>query len=84
MVLVDEIAAQRYWPNENPLGKQIRLLPGRFQTKASAPIRIVGIVGKMKSGSLDEPFTPHIYQSVWQSGVKILTVFVRIRRVRRF
>jgi ABC-type antimicrobial peptide transport system permease subunit len=43
----------------------------------SPPFTVVGIVGKMKTGSLEEPFSPHIYASIWQSGVKIMSIFVR-------
>ena len=79
VALIDETAAQRYWPNEDPVGKSFHFanVPANFQPQLRKPLKIVGVVGKMKSGSLDEPFTPHIYQAVFQSGVKILTIFVR-------
>jgi putative ABC transport system permease protein len=77
--LIDETMAQRYFPNEDPVGKSFHFanVPASFQPQARKSLKIVGVVGKMKSGSLDEPFTPHVYQAVFQSGVKILTIFVR-------
>jgi predicted permease len=79
VALIDETAAKRYWPNEDPVGKGFHFANAgaTFQPQARKPLKIVGVAGKMKSGSLDEPFSPHIYQAVFQSGVKILTIFVR-------
>ena len=79
VALIDETAAQRYWPTEDPVGKSFHFanVPSSFQPQARKSLKIVGVVGKMKTGSLDEPFTPHIYLPVFQSGVKILTIFVR-------
>jgi len=44
VAIIDDYLAQQYWPNENPLGKRLRLGP--------AWSTIVGIVGHVKHSSL--------------------------------
>ena len=52
-VVVNEALAKRYWPNEDPLGKQIRLgAPGNYLNPLST---IVGVVANTPDGGLDTP-----------------------------
>ena len=46
VVIVDEKFAQRFWPNDNPLGKHVWFNPKK-------PITIVGVVGVVKQYGLD-------------------------------
>jgi len=57
VVIISQGLARRYWPDENPLGKRLRL-PG----PQSEPWRpIVGIVGDIKQGSLAGDATREYY-----------------------
>lgn len=51
VVIVNEAFAQRYFPNENPLGKH--MTPGASNHGDPKPREIVGIVGNVKGQKLD-------------------------------
>jgi predicted permease len=58
-VVVNEALAKRYWPNEDAIGKQIRLgAPGNY---LNPPSPIVGIVGNTPDGGLDAPPVPAVF-----------------------
>jgi predicted permease len=61
VLLVNEEFAKRYFPNENPIGKQIK--PWR-----ETPATIVGVVGSVRQRSLDRPASSEIYISAEQSS----------------
>ena len=46
VVVVDDVFAQKYFPNQDPIGK-------RIMQKDSAPAEIVGVVGHVKQWGLD-------------------------------
>jgi predicted permease len=46
VVIIDEKFAQRFWPNDNPIGKHVWFNPRR-------PITIVGVVGVVKQYGLE-------------------------------
>ncbi len=59
-VLVNEALAQRFFPNEDPIGHQIVL--GPLQEEAiHPPARIVGIVRNVRNQGLDSEFAPLVY-----------------------
>jgi putative ABC transport system permease protein len=49
-IVIDEDFARRHWPNENPIGKQVRL--GRSGDSLATPITVVGVVGRVKMEGL--------------------------------
>ena len=51
VVIVNEAFAQRYFPNENPIGKHIT--PGASNHGKPQPREIIGIAGNVKSQRLD-------------------------------
>jgi predicted permease len=58
-VVINEALAQRYWPNEEALGKQIRLgAPGNYLNPLST---IVGVVGNTPDNGLDTPPTRAVF-----------------------
>ena len=73
VVLIDQTAAERYWPQEDPLGKQVVL---QFGLK---PVmrRIVGVVGRIRSDGLDAPYAPHLFLPERQAAVNGITVYIR-------
>jgi putative ABC transport system permease protein len=74
-VLIDQTAAERFWPNEDPVGK--RLLPGYFRGPNPRWLTIAGIVGKTKTDGLDAPYEPHIFLSESQFPGYALDVYIR-------
>jgi predicted permease len=61
VVVLNETAAQRYLPGDDPIGKAIVVgaLPAR---------EVVGVVADIKDGSLETPATPAAYVPFDQSG----------------
>jgi putative ABC transport system permease protein len=55
VVVINQTMAQRYWPNENPLGKRLVL------RKDIDPLTIVGIVGDVRYSGLEAPPDPTLY-----------------------
>ncbi len=59
LALINEALARRYFPNEDPVGKQVTIHsrpPGR-----NPPVEIIGIVGDVKLDSLDRAVEPTVY-----------------------
>jgi len=75
VVLIDQTTAERFWPNEDPVGK--RLLPGYFRGPNPRWLTIAGIVGKTKTDGLDAPYEPHIFLSELQFPGYALDVYIR-------
>ena len=61
VVLLNEAAARRYWPNEDPIGK--RILSGVDDNAWST---IIGIVGNVKHTGLDTVTNPETYYDYLQ------------------
>ncbi len=55
VIVINQTMARRYWPNANPLGKQVHLPD--FAVTAS----VVGVVGDVRHDSLDEAAQPQVY-----------------------
>jgi predicted permease len=73
VVLIDQTAAERYWPHEEPVGKRVQLQVGRTQKLW----RIVGVVGRSRSEGLDAPYAPHLILPARQIAFNSITVYVR-------
>ena len=76
VLLVSESLATRFWPNEDPIGKRIRLPwnPGR----EDEPWRtVVGVVGDVKQYGLDKPGTSALYLPHAQYAVPFMSLVVR-------
>ena len=73
VALIDQTAAERFWPHDDPIGKQIRLQFGPNQ-----PLRrIVGVVGRSRTDGLDAPYMPHLFLPEKQIATNTMTVYVR-------
>jgi putative ABC transport system permease protein len=59
VLLINETAARRYFPGDNPIGKRVKLgaTPG-----TAAWITIVGVVGDLRHAGLDAEIRPEIYR----------------------
>jgi predicted permease len=59
LVVIDEAAAHRVWPGENPLGKRIKL----GSDAVTAPwITVIGVVGSVRHMSMESAPPPEIYR----------------------
>ncbi|HEY6404033.1 MAG TPA: FtsX-like permease family protein, partial [Blastocatellia bacterium] len=74
VVIINEALARRYFPNEDPIGKQIKL--GRYME--DNPLHtIVGIVGNIKHRGLYSEFEPEFYYSYSQTPVHFSSIVAR-------
>jgi putative ABC transport system permease protein len=63
VAMINQAMADRFFPNENPVGKKLILYPGR-----SNPATIVGVVQNARSEALTREAASEIYLSFWQFG----------------
>jgi len=61
VAIVNEAFAQKYWPNENPLGKRIRV-----RTFDGPQYEVVGVSANYKVSTIGEVSTPYIHYAVSQ------------------
>ncbi len=72
VVVIDETLARQYWPNENPVGKRMRL--GRRAPWAT----IVGVVGHAKQSDLSgDVVKGKYYYPLFQQPIPFATLIVR-------
>lgn len=77
VAVINERAAQRYFGGTNPIGHQIRISAQLGRDPRNGPKTIVGIVGNVKYGGLDEESPAEIYLPYDQQRVAAFTVAVR-------
>ncbi len=73
VLIVSESLAKRYFPNQDPIGKRLRW--GRETT--GGWMTIVGVVGDVKQGALEEETALHTYQPHQQAPVSSMNLAVR-------
>jgi putative ABC transport system permease protein len=66
VVVVNEAFARKYLPNEDPLGRQIRLRFSPYPVDEDRPRQIIGVVADVKNRSLSEETYPAIYTASLQ------------------
>jgi predicted permease len=71
VAVINESMASIYWPNEDPLGKHLKL-----SSAATSWATVVGIVADARTESL-EARVPEIYSALYQKGAKHLAIFLR-------
>lgn len=76
-VVINEQAARRFWPGENPIGRHIRIGVRLVPGVRSGEKQIVGVVGDVKYSGLATPAPPEIYLPYAQHPVSDLTLAVR-------
>jgi len=74
VAIVDQTLARQYWPNENPIGKRIKSGP----IQSTNPwLNIIGVVGDVKTDSLELQEAPHIYLSDFQAPSYNSVIYLR-------
>jgi putative ABC transport system permease protein len=73
VVIINRALAQRYWPNDEAVGKRIRL------PLSAEPIwaTIIGMVGDLHHRGLDQPVKPEFYVSLSQFPYSAVILAVR-------
>jgi putative ABC transport system permease protein len=69
VILIDETLARQYWPNQNPIGRRMRLW-GEFR-------EVVGIVSQVHHYGLEKEPEPTIYAPYEQMPNKAMALAVR-------
>jgi predicted permease len=73
VLLVSEAAARKYWPGEDPVGKQAAVFQGGFHTGAT----VIGVVGDVRYGTIDSLPVADAYLSYEQSPRPRMMIFLR-------
>jgi predicted permease len=61
VVIINELFARKFFPNENPLGRQITIGGNIGADYVDRPREIVGVIGDIKEESIDVPPSPAVY-----------------------
>ncbi|HUK29917.1 MAG TPA: FtsX-like permease family protein [Candidatus Acidoferrum sp.] len=59
VVIISDGMARRYWPGEDPIGRHLKWPDPTGQVPW---LTIVGVVGDIKQGAIDDPTEPHTYE----------------------
>jgi putative ABC transport system permease protein len=74
VAIVDDSLARTYWPNENPIGKRIKL----GGMRSTAPwMTVVGVVGHVHYRALEAPSRPQLYWPEFQNPYHTLSLAIR-------
>ena len=65
-IVIDDAMAQRTWPNESALGKRVRIFGSWFT--------VVGVVGSVRHGRLDDTAQPTVYVSHARQSQREMTL----------
>lgn len=82
VAIINQAAARAYWPDQDPLGKRVRLhLDTRGLPSSAKPVwtTIVGVIADARTESLADAAIPQIYRSSYQRASKDLVIFLRGR-----
>ncbi len=70
VVLINETAARRFFPNVNPLGRRVRIAGPEYG-------EIVGVVADVKQYGLESAAPPHMYSPLAQKPMDEAVVYLR-------
>jgi len=74
VVLINETAARQLWPNQDPIGRVVRIGQGGFNVGGA---EVVGVVADVRYEAIGAPAVPDVYIPIMQSNNLGLMLFVR-------
>ena len=83
VAVINQAAARTYWPNQDPIGKHVRLHSHHsgdheFLNSGALPLTtIIGVIADARTESLADAATPEIYRSVYQHPSRSLVILLR-------
>jgi predicted permease len=75
MVIINQTMAHRYWPSEDPIGKGLKGFDARGQNDEW--VRVIGVVGDMRSVGLEREPIAQLYETQMQSHDETEEVVIR-------
>jgi predicted permease len=72
VIIINEVMAERYWPDSDPLGKVVRRESGEEMV-------IVGVAASTKVRTLGEPPRPFVYRPYSQVYMSYITAVIQAR-----
>jgi len=75
VVVVDQVFADRYWKDDNPIGKRVKL--GRHDDPDSPWFQIVGVVGHVKNYGVDQESRMELYLPYYREPIRQTTLVLR-------
>ena len=79
VAVINDAMAQRYWPNEDPVGRKFTLRSGGRGEPGPLPLQVVGVVNDVRQDGLDKVPRPEFYRPHTQSPSGSLIYVVRTR-----
>jgi putative ABC transport system permease protein len=80
VILVNRAFAQQFFPNEDPVGKQIRTSLASYNEGKSLPLRaIVGVVGSVAQDRIGQPPLPEVFFPRDQLAFDFATLVIKTR-----
>lgn len=76
VAVISQELAKRYWPNDTPLGKRLKL--GAVESEADW-LTVIGIVGDVRYQGLDQGTGLAVYQHYNQAGAGAMNLLVRTK-----
>jgi putative ABC transport system permease protein len=76
IAVVNQAAARTYWPNQDPVGKRVRL-EGRLSRDKPEWTTIVGVIADARTESLADAGIPQMYLDIYQRPFKFLAFYLR-------
>jgi len=72
IAVINQAAARTYWPNQDPVGKRVRL-----SAEKSDWTTIIGVIADARTESLADAGIPQIYLDIYQRPAKFLAFYLR-------
>jgi putative ABC transport system permease protein len=77
VTVINEAAARRFWPGQDPVGQHVWFGSATGFTSPEHPVEVVGVVGDVKYGGIDEATLPDFYTSYLQFAYPDTIVLVK-------
>jgi predicted permease len=78
VVIINSAMARRFWPDGDPLSARLQIGAGLGPEWADPPRQVVGIVGDVRGGGLDQPPIPMMYVPLAQTSDALTLLHDRV------